>query len=70
VGLVSQTKSSKLLNTAGYFFLAGIILFSGSLFLLIKTSNPSLGAITPIGGLAFIIGWVLLAVGVAKKTDD
>ena len=41
--------------------LAGIVIFCGSLYLLAITGNRSLGAITPIGGLAFIIGWLLLA---------
>jgi uncharacterized membrane protein YgdD (TMEM256/DUF423 family) len=40
--------------------LAGIILFSGSLYLLAITGNRSLGAITPIGGVAFIAGWLVL----------
>ena len=42
---------------AGYLFLAGIIFFSGSLYLLVFTRQSWLGAITPIGGVAFIAGW-------------
>ena len=42
-------------------FLAGIVLFSGSLYLLALTGIPTLGAVTPIGGLCFIAGWALLA---------
>lgn len=45
---------------AGYLFLAGILIFSGSLYLLVLTDTPWLGAITPIGGLCFIAGWLLL----------
>jgi len=41
--------------------LAGIVIFSGSLYLLAVTGNRMLGAITPVGGLAFIVGWLLLA---------
>ena len=41
--------------------LAGIVIFSGSLYLLAVTGNRMLGAITPIGGVAFIVGWLLLA---------
>ncbi|MGD0669064.1 MAG: DUF423 domain-containing protein [Bryobacteraceae bacterium] len=41
--------------------LAGIVFFSGSLYLLAITGNRWLGAITPIGGVAFIVGWLLLA---------
>lgn len=46
---------------AGWLFLAGIILFSGSLYLLALTGVRILGAITPLGGLAFLAGWALLA---------
>jgi uncharacterized membrane protein YgdD (TMEM256/DUF423 family) len=42
-------------------FIAGILLFSGSLYLLAYTSTKWLGAVTPFGGLAFMIGWLLLA---------
>ena len=47
--------------TAGWFFVAGIALFSGSLYVLVLTGPRWLGAITPIGGVAFIVGWLLLA---------
>src|SRR6185369_473984 len=43
------------------FLLAGIVIFSGSLYLLAITGNRMLGAITPVGGLSFIAGWLLLA---------
>jgi uncharacterized membrane protein YgdD (TMEM256/DUF423 family) len=44
-----------------WLLLAGIAIFSGSLYLLAVTGNRILGAITPIGGVCFIIGWLLLA---------
>lgn len=47
--------------TAGWLFLTGTLLFSGSLFLLVLTSRRWWGAITPLGGLAWIAGWVCLA---------
>ena len=47
-------------------FLAGIVLFSGSLYLLALTANPLLGFVTPLGGLGFLAGWVLLAVAALK----
>jgi uncharacterized membrane protein YgdD (TMEM256/DUF423 family) len=56
--------SSNLVGIAGWAFLAGTILFSGSLYLLALTNTRWLGAITPLGGVAFIAGWILLAVGV------
>ncbi len=46
---------------AGWFFLGGIVLFSGSLYLLAVTGWRWLGAITPLGGLAFMLGWLTLA---------
>ncbi|HYP53798.1 MAG TPA: DUF423 domain-containing protein [Pyrinomonadaceae bacterium] len=47
--------------TAGWMFLAGTLLFSGSLYLLSLTGVKWLGAITPLGGLAFLVGWLCLA---------
>ncbi len=46
---------------AGWLFVIGIVIFSGSLFLMAFTGMRWLGAITPIGGVAFIAGWLLLA---------
>eukprot|EP00005_Dracoamoeba_jomungandri_P003420 CAMPEP_0174260872 /NCGR_PEP_ID=MMETSP0439-20130205/10822_1 /TAXON_ID=0 /ORGANISM="Stereomyxa ramosa, Strain Chinc5" /LENGTH=118 /DNA_ID=CAMNT_0015345223 /DNA_START=15 /DNA_END=371 /DNA_ORIENTATION=+ len=48
-------------NGAGYMFSAGIVLFSGSLYALTLTGIKKLGAITPIGGVCYIVGWGLLA---------
>jgi uncharacterized membrane protein YgdD (TMEM256/DUF423 family) len=48
-------------------FIAGILLFSGSLYLLSLTGITMLGAITPLGGVMFILGWVLLLAGVARQ---
>ena len=48
-------------TAAGWLFLVGTVIFSGSLYLLSLTGLRWLGAITPIGGLAFLIGWLLLA---------
>ena|SRR5438132_289613 len=52
----------KAIVAAGWLFVAGIVLFSGSLYLLAVTGVTVLGAITPIGGVAFLAGWALLAV--------
>lgn len=49
---------------SGYCFVGGILIFSGSLYLLVLTDTSWLGAITPLGGVAFIAGWLLLAWGV------
>ena len=48
-------------NAAGWFFVMGIILFSGSLYALSLSGIRWLGAITPLGGLCFLIGWATLA---------
>ena len=47
-------------SLAGWFFLAGILLFSGSLYLRVLTGKRWLGAVTPLGGVAFIAGWACL----------
>ncbi|MEP6589885.1 MAG: DUF423 domain-containing protein [Gemmatimonadota bacterium] len=48
-------------STAAWAFAVGTLLFSGSLYLLVATNQRMLGAITPLGGVAFIAGWLLLA---------
>ena len=47
---------------AGWSFIAGVLLFSGSLYLMTITGQTKLGAITPIGGLCFLVGWGAIAV--------
>lgn len=59
IGLGSST--SPLVTYAGWLFIIGIIVFSGSLYTLAITEIKILGAITPIGGLAFMAGWACLA---------
>lgn len=54
--------STSLLSWAGYLMFTGIIFFSGSLYVLAVTGVKKLGAITPIGGMLFIVAWVLVAV--------
>ena len=56
-----------LLHWSGMLFLAGIVLFSGSLYLLAVTGVRWLGAITPFGGVAFLAGWVLLVVASLRQ---
>jgi uncharacterized membrane protein YgdD (TMEM256/DUF423 family) len=53
--------SGWLIQTAGWCFVAGIVFFSGSLYLLAVTGVTVLGAVTPIGGLLFLAGWACLA---------
>jgi uncharacterized membrane protein YgdD (TMEM256/DUF423 family) len=54
------------LPLAGWLFVAGIVLFSGSLYLLALTGARGIGAITPIGGVAFLAAWAVLAWAVAR----
>lgn len=61
--LALQLPGTGLLRGAGTAFGLGILLFSGSLYLLALTGVRGLGAVTPLGGLAFVAGWVLLACG-------
>lgn len=71
-GILIKFFPNKTMQWAGNLFIAGIVLFSGSLYALVfvlKSGNGSLGwlgAVTPVGGLCFIIGWLCLALG-AKK---
>lgn len=63
VGLLSGVKPSRSLQVAGWSFLGGVVLFSGSLYALTLSGVTKLGMITPIGGMLFIVGWVALAIG-------
>lgn len=54
---------STLFKVAGIAFIVGVVIFSGSLYLYVFTTNKVFGMITPIGGLSFIIGWLLLSIG-------
>lgn len=59
--------ASALVSWAGILFIAGIVLFSGSLFVLVLTRVRWFGAITPVGGLAFLGGWLLLFVATWRR---
>lgn len=58
--------SSAWLTASGWLFVAGIVIFSGSLYLLSLTGVRWLGAITPIGGVAFLAGWACLALAALR----
>ncbi len=58
--LMGRMDAGRLLPAAGWAFTGGILLFSGSLYVLALTGITVLGAITPLGGLAFLVGWALL----------
>jgi uncharacterized membrane protein YgdD (TMEM256/DUF423 family) len=62
VAILMPRIDGRALLIAGWSFLAGIVLFSGSLYALALTGVTTLGAITPIGGVAFLAGWIALAI--------
>lgn len=66
IGILMLKYENKLFAYAAYAMTAGIIIFSGTLYALCLTNLTILGAITPIGGLMFILGWLLMVLG-AKK---
>jgi uncharacterized membrane protein YgdD (TMEM256/DUF423 family) len=55
-----------LVRAAGWAFVAGVVVFGGSLYALALTGVRGFGAITPVGGLAFLTGWTLLALALAR----
>ena len=65
-GIIAATWPSTQSTIAGYLFLAGIAIFSGSLYLLVLTDTSWLGAVTPLGGLALIAAWCMLAWGATR----
>ncbi|HIJ23939.1 MAG: DUF423 domain-containing protein [Gammaproteobacteria bacterium] len=67
VGQLATTTNQ--VTRAGWWLLAGITLFSGSLYLLALSGIKPLGIVTPFGGLCFLIGWFLLARALLKQSD-
>jgi uncharacterized membrane protein YgdD (TMEM256/DUF423 family) len=67
VAYLASQKSAGPARLGGWLFVAGTVLFSGSLYALTLTGITILGAITPLGGLAFIAGWLTLAWGVWRR---
>jgi uncharacterized membrane protein YgdD (TMEM256/DUF423 family) len=66
VGILQHLVKDTSFSIAGWGFLVGILLFSGSLYLLAATGAKWLGAITPFGGVAFLFGWFWLVVTIIK----
>ncbi len=61
---------SRLIIWAGYLLAIGVLVFSGSLYLLVLTNTRWLGAITPIGGVAFLAGWLCLGLGAWRSNES
>lgn len=74
VGILSERILNSYLPYAGVLFVAGVVFFSGSLYLIVslqalnKTIPTAIGILTPIGGLFFILGWICLLVSFLKKS--
>lgn len=66
IGLLASVRPSALLAVAGSAMLAGVVLFSGSLYALALSGVRALGMVTPIGGVAFVAGWALLAMAAIR----
>jgi uncharacterized membrane protein YgdD (TMEM256/DUF423 family) len=64
--LLSKFPQSSLLTASGWIMFAGIVLFSGSLYVLSTSGIKVLGAITPLGGVAFVVAWILIVVAAVK----
>ncbi len=65
-GLIAVRWASGSAAAAGWCFVAGVVVFSGSLYGLALTDRRKLGAITPIGGVLFLVGWALLVVAAIR----
>jgi uncharacterized membrane protein YgdD (TMEM256/DUF423 family) len=70
VGLLASRRSSRRLTVAGFAFTLGILLFSGSLYILTLTGVTKWGMVTPFGGVAFLVGWLALAIEAAVGRDS
>ena len=68
-GIILQFNSNRSLKVAAWLFLIGILLFSGSLYLLGITNERIFGPITPVGGICFIVGWVYFLLGIKKPVQ-
>jgi len=66
VALLAARAPGGAVTAAGWCFVAGIVIFSGSLYVLALSGVRWLGAITPIGGVAFLLGWILLVVAASR----
>jgi uncharacterized membrane protein YgdD (TMEM256/DUF423 family) len=64
--LADKLGNSSMVNVSGWALFIGIVLFSGSLYALSLSGIKVLGAITPLGGVSFLLGWILLAIAAMK----
>ena len=69
VGILMNFKYTKALKWSAYLFMAGIVLFSGSLYVMAISGVKALGLITPFGGTVWIVAWILLIVHCSELTN-
>ncbi|HZX73525.1 MAG TPA: DUF423 domain-containing protein [Cyclobacteriaceae bacterium] len=69
IGILMDKFSASRLGYAALFIVLGVIIFSGSLYVLSLTGETMLGAVTPFGGLLMIIGWALFLMGIMRKSN-
>ena len=69
VAFISHINNTKKVNLAGNIMIASTAIFSGSLYIMTVTGIKWLGAITPIGGIGFIVAWIMLAYAVKGKNE-
>jgi uncharacterized membrane protein YgdD (TMEM256/DUF423 family) len=69
IGLAARTLDSGLLRWSAILVIAGVLVFSGSLYALALGAPRPLGAVTPLGGLALIAGWIAFAIGVWRHAS-
>jgi len=67
--IVGGARGARVARAAGWLFVTGMVVFPGSLYLLALTGVRAWGAVTPVGGVAFLAGWVLLAWAIARPAD-
>lgn len=69
LGILLQRVDHKFFVWSGYSFMVGVLLFSGSLFILSISGVTKWGMVTPLGGVGFILGWLFLLLGVLKTAN-
>lgn len=69
LGLLMQKFDHKMFLWSGYGFIIGTILFSGSLYILSLSGIGKWGAITPLGGVAYLVGWIMIVIGISKSVN-
>ena len=70
VGLIADHRPGKLIRLSGWLLCTGIVLFSGSLYILVAGAPTWVGFITPLGGMCLIVGWIMAATSLVRDRAD